>query len=106
MSYNRYTEFIGDEYVDFIPFIKIPESLSDKTEIYKLGSTRLDILSNKHYKDPNYGWLILLANADKASLEFNLPDGKEIRIPFPLETAIANYKTEVLKYKKYYLEDE
>lgn len=102
MSYNRYSNFLMDGVIKNIPFVKLPEKTSDKDEIYKLGLTRFDILSNKYYKDPNYGWLILLRNPELGGLEFNIKDNSPIKIPFPLETSLTDYKNEILKYITYY----
>lgn len=102
MAYNRYSSFIVDGDIKRIPFIKLKEKYSDKEEIYKLGVTRMDLLSDKYYKNPNYGWLILLANPNISSLEFEIEDNTIIRIPYPLETTIKEYKDEVSKYIKHY----
>lgn len=102
MSYNRYSDFTVDGIIKPIPFIKLTEKTSDKHEIYRKGVTRFDNLSNKYYKDSNYGWLILQANPEFGSLEFNIEDGKDIIIPYPLETSVKNYKEELAKYIKYY----
>lgn len=102
MSYNRYTDVTINGIIKPIPFIKLTEKTSDKHETYKKGITRFDSLSNKYYKDSNYGWLILQANPKFGSLEFNIEDGEDILIPYPLETSIKNYKEELTKYIKYY----
>ena len=102
MSYNRYSDFNIDGEIKRVPFVKLPFKSSDKEDIYERGKTRLDILSNKYYKDSNYGWLILLANSEYGSLEFNIEDNSKIIIPFPLETSLNDYKYEINKYIKYY----
>lgn len=102
MAYNRYTDFTVDGIVKPIPFIRLTSKTSDKHEIYKKGITRFDNLSNKFYKDSNYGWLILQANPNLNSLEFEIEDGIDIIIPFPLETSIKDYKEGLAKYIKYY----
>lgn len=102
MSYNRYNEFKSDDVIKLVPFIKLPSKNSDKQEQYKKGITRLDLLSDKYYKDANFGWLILLANPTLGSLEFNIEDGQTLTIPFPLETTLKDYINETNNYKKYY----
>ncbi len=62
----------------------------------------MDLLSYKYYEDPNYGWLIMLANPEYGGLEFEIPDGASILIPYPLETTIQLYNNEVSKYSTYY----
>lgn len=102
MSYNRYNEFNINGEINRIPFVKLPLKPSDKEIIYQKGITRFDLLSNKYYKDPNYGWLILLANPEYGSLEFNIENNSKIVIPFPLEASLNDYKGEINKYIKYY----
>lgn len=102
MAYNRYSSFIIDGEVKKIPFIELTKKTSDKEEIYKLGITRFDLLSDKYYKNPNYGWLIELANPKLGSLEFNIEDNSVITIPYPLETSIRDYQDEISNYIKYY----
>ena len=85
-----------------IPGITIPESSSDKYAIYKQGVTRLDKLSNEYYNNPYSGWLIMLANPQFGGLEFNIPDMTSLRIPFPFETAIGRYTTEINNHKALY----
>jgi hypothetical protein len=99
---DRYKQLRINGMVKSVPFIKLKQKGSDKVETYKLGSTRLDLLSYKYYQDPNYDWLILLANPEYDSLEFNIPDNTNIVIPFPLETSLVQYNTEVSKYLSYY----
>jgi len=102
MSIDRYKQLRTNGMVKSVPFIKLKQKGSDKVETYKLGSTRLDLLSYKYYQDPNYDWLILLANPEYDSLEFNIPDNTNIIIPFPLEASLVQYNTEVSKYLSYY----
>lgn len=102
MSYSRYKKFTSNGTVRLVPFIKIPKKSSDQYETYIQGSTRLDRLSYKYYNDCNYDWLILQANADIASLEFLIPDGTELRIPYPLDTTLTQYINDVDTYETLY----
>ena len=97
-TYNRYSQFINNGEYKNIPFIKIPESTSDKYEIYKLGKTRLDLLSYKYYDNPNYGFFILMANPEYGGLEFSIPDGAELRIPYPIESVVNAYKNKINEF--------
>lgn len=102
MNYNRYNEFKVGDVIKFTPFIRLQKKPSDKEEQYIRGKTRFDLLSYKYYKDANYGWLILLANPQIGSLEFNIKNGENITIPFPLESTLKEYINQVNSYKKYY----
>ena len=60
------------------------------------------MLMAHNYKNPNYGWLIELANPTLGSLEFKIKDGSILLIPYPLETSLKDYQDKILNYKKYY----
>lgn len=101
-EYDRYSKFRTDNTIQMVPFIPIPEHPDDFYVEYQRGKTRLDIISNEHYGNPNYGWLILQANPEYGSMEFNIPNGAVLRIPFPLDTVIAEYKEGIDKYNEKY----
>ncbi len=102
MSYNRYSSFIKNGNYEIIPSIKIYHKDSDLTEIYEQGKSRLDLISYKYYGDANYDWLIMMANPEYGSLEFNIPDGAVLRIPYPLNITIENYNNAIEIYKQLY----
>ena len=85
-----------------MPFIKIIERDTDFFESYVKGRTRLDRVSSDYYGSPDFGWLILQANPQYGSMEFNIPDGANIRIPFPLDSALIDYKKGIDNYNKLY----
>lgn len=100
--YDRYEKFRIDGSIKPLPFIRIPENNTDKTVVYKLGETRLDILSQKYYNNPYHGFLIMLANPKYGGLEFDIKDGDVIRIPYPFESALERYIAQVNRYKELY----
>jgi len=102
MSIDRYKQFRINGMTKNIPFIKLKFKTSDKIEYYKLGTSRMDLISYKYYQDASYGWLIMLANPEYGGLEFNIPDGVPLVVPFPLETSITQYNFEIDKYIRYY----
>jgi hypothetical protein len=99
-AYDRYSLMRNEGEVGLIPPISLDKKKTDYYEIYKTGVTRLDILSNNYYGNPSYGWLILLANPEYSSMEHEIPDGVEIRIPYPLESTIREYIEKIELYKK------
>lgn len=102
MSYDRYNKFRVNGQVGIPPTVKIPVKSTDFYETYKLGSTRLDILSYDYYGDANYDWLILLANPSLADLEYNIPDGTVIRIPYPLDITLSTYSSSLNRFEMLY----
>lgn len=100
-TYDRYAKVRGEGKIGILPIITLNKKNSDYYDIYN-QSNRLDLLSNKYYKNPNYDWLILLANPEYGSMEFNIPINAEIRIPYPLESTLQEYEYKIEKYFEYY----
>lgn len=98
MSYDRYKLFRSNGKISIVPFGEIHKRDTDCYEVYEKGKTRLDILSYDYYKDSNYGWLIMQANPEYGSMEFEIPDKSILRIPFPLSEAIADYENSIREY--------
>ena len=98
MSIDRYSKFRINGMAKNVPFIKLKTKTTDKTEYYKLGTSRMDLISYKYYQDASYGWLIMLANPSYGGLEFNIPDGSPVIVPFPLETSITQYNSLIANY--------
>ena len=101
-EFDRYSKFRNDNSIEMVPFIEIRKKDTDIYIEYVRGETRLDNISFEYYNDPNFGWLILQANPEYGSLEYLIPDRAELRIPFPLELTLAEYKEDIDTYKKYY----
>lgn len=100
MSYNRYNSFMGGGDYGIVPFIEVPYSKNDRYEIYHKGKTRLDKISYDYYDSPDYAWFILQANPQYGSMEYNIPDKVELRIPFPLMSALNGYQKAIDEYNK------
>ena len=100
--YDRYASFRDGDGFNMVTFSEIEKNDTDIYEIYKRGVTRLDLLSYQYYGSTSYAWLILQANPQYGSLEFRIPDGAELRIPYPLLTALDSYQKGIEKNKKYY----
>lgn len=97
--YDRYESFRSDGNIDIVPFIEIDNTSTDIVITFRKSTMRMDTLSYKYYGDSNYGWLILQANPQYGSLEFSIPDGVPLRIPYPLSTAKTRYENRIQKYK-------
>lgn len=102
MEFDRYLMFRKGTKIETVPFGEIAKKTSDKYITYEKGKTRLDLVSYEYYGSSSYAWLIMQANAKYGSLEFRIPDGAELRIPFPLEASLSDYQKSLEKNKKYY----
>jgi hypothetical protein len=100
--YDRYNDFRINNQVKVLPFIKIKQRDTDINIEYKKNRTRLDIVSNTYYGTPYYGWLILQANSQYGSLEFDIPEGAVLRVPFPLINALQDYEQSIKNYDVLY----
>jgi hypothetical protein len=54
----------------------------------------IDSLADRYYGDVNLNWIIMCANPD-FFLEFAIPPGAMLRIPFPLERVYAEIGQEM-----------
>lgn len=102
MSFDRYSQIRSGNGFNIVPFAEIPKSKTDIYEVYIKGKMRLDQLSSQYYDNPDYAWLILQANPQYGSLEYNIPDGAELRIPYPLNVALSGYQNSIDNYNKLY----
>lgn len=102
MAYDRYKAFRTDGKVYVPPFVKITPKSTDFFEEYHRGYTRLDLVSYDYYGDSGYDWLILMANPDLGNLEFEIPDGAILRIPYPLNITLENYNDQIERFYTLY----
>ena len=101
-TYDRYSQFRQDGSISIVPYGKVPAKDTDYFEVYSKGKTRLDIISYQYYNDSSYGWLIMQANPQYGSIEFEIPDGAVLRIPYPLSQSIQDYRASIEEYKRLY----
>lgn len=100
--YNRYNGFLINGQQTVIPFVTIPPKTTDKKHIYRVGTSRLDKISEQYYGTPYFGWLIQMANPKYGGLEWNISDGSILDVPFPLVASLQDYKASLDNYFFYY----
>lgn len=100
--FDRYNNFRANGGMKTVPGLVIPENGLDKFAIYQKGKSRLDKISNTYYGNPYSGWLILLANPQFGGLEFSIPNQTLIRVPFPYDTAVQSYITQLNNFNFLY----
>ena len=96
--FDRYVRFKNNGDFRIVPFIEIERYDTDLFITFDKSKMRLDNISYKYYSSPDYAWLIMLANPQLGSLEYLIPDGARMRIPYPLSTALIRYETNVNNY--------
>jgi hypothetical protein len=100
--FNRYTQFTSNDTAITVPYVHLPEKISDIFVVYNQGKSRLDKISDDKYGTPYFGWLIMLANPEYGGLEWNIPDNAAIRVPYPLDASMADYKAAMKLKLAYY----
>ena len=100
--YNRYSQFAINGEQTVVPFVQLPQKVTDKAYIYKVGRSRLDRVSQEYYGSPVFNWLILQANPQFGGVENTIYDGAILIIPFPLIPSLQDYKSAVDNYFYYY----
>ena len=55
-----------------------------------------------NYGDASYDWLIMMANPQYGSMEFDIPNGTILRIPYPLNITLELYNKAVEHYNELY----
>lgn len=101
-AYDRYSQFRQDGEISVVPYGAVPPKDTDYYEVYMRGETRLDILSYRYYNDSSYGWLIMQANPQYGSIEFEIPDMSTLRIPYPLSQSLQDYRQSIEDYNRLY----
>ena len=100
--WNRYNTFLIDGQQTVVPFVVVPQKPSDKKYIYKVGQSRLDKISQQYYGAPYFGWLIMQSNPQFGGLEWNIPDGSILNVPYPLLSSLQDYKSALDTHFFYY----
>jgi hypothetical protein len=100
--FDRYQFFVGDGNFRIVPGIELPIKGTDRYHTFRRGKDRLDKLSQEFYNTPTFGWLIMTANPNAGTNEFELQDNFILRIPFPLNSSLQDYKRGVELYNLYY----
>lgn len=100
--FNRYNGFVINGQQTVVPYVSLPAKATDKKFIYKNSQSRMDKISQQFYGTPYFGWLIMQANPQYGGLEWEIPDGTILTIPFPLLTSLQDYKSALDTYFYYY----
>ena len=100
--YRRYDKFLLNGTQTVVPYVNFNTRPSDIKYIYRTGKSRLDKISYEKYDTPYFGWLIMMANPIYGGLESNIPDGTILIIPYPLISALLDYKNAVDTHIFYY----
>lgn len=88
MPFNFYKPLKENDSLKDMPPVKISYRKTDKYIIYQRNHMRLDFIAGEIYEDETLWRLIMWANPEYF-LEFDIPNGNIIRIPYPLNAVLA-----------------
>lgn len=100
--YDRYKNFLISGQQTVVPFISLQQKNTDKQYIFKENVSRLDKISFEYYGSPLFSWLILSANPKYGGLEYKIPNGAVLTIPFPLVSSLQDYNSALEMHFFYY----
>jgi hypothetical protein len=95
---NRYSKVSFDGTSKTMPYVKIPVRSSDKSIIWNKNTHKLDDLSYKYYGIGSEGWIIIQANPQFGTDEYDFPNGALIRIPYPYNAVEQSFKDELARF--------
>src|ERR1035437_459401 len=98
MAYDFHQYLISGTTLQEMPAIIISERNTDKRVIYDKKITRLDRIAGDIYGDETLSKIILWANP-AYFIEFDIPDGTVIRVPFPANDVIAEVVSQIVTKK-------
>lgn len=100
--YDRYKDFLINGQQTVVPYVSLQQKSTDKQYIFKQNISRLDKISFEYYGSPLFSWLILAANPQYGGLEYKIPDGAILIIPFPLVSSLQEYNSLLETHFFYY----
>lgn len=96
MPYNFYSLLKDNDSLKNMPPIKIDKRATDKSVTYNKQKNRLDTIAGNVYNDETLWRLILWAN-EEYFMEFDIPDNKVIRVPYPLQDVINEVQAKIVE---------
>jgi len=99
--FDRYGIFKVDGQVKPVPFIKLDDKSTD-IYITTKSTTRFDVLSQTYYNNGKHGFLISQANPSFGGLEFDIPVGTRLKIPFPFNKTLQEFQEKIRTHIKLY----
>jgi hypothetical protein len=88
MPVNFYKSLKDNDSLKDMPPVKISFKKTDKYITYNKNLMRLDFIAGEIYQDETMWRLIMWGNPEY-SIEFDIPNGTIIRIPFPLKDVLS-----------------
>ena len=81
-----------------MPPISIASRKTDKWIAYDMEKNRLDYIAGQIYQDETLSKVIMWANPEY-SIEFDIPRGTILRIPYPINEVLSEITQQIINYK-------
>jgi AAA15 family ATPase/GTPase len=78
-----------------MPPIKISSRITDKFITYDKAKNRLDYIAGQVYQDETLWKIIMWANPEY-SIEFDIPSGSVIRVPYPINEVLSEITSQLI----------
>lgn len=88
MPVNFYKSLKDNDSLKDMPPVKIKSRKTDKFIVYNKNLMRLDFIAGEIYEDETLWRLIMWGNPEY-TIEFDIPAGTIIRIPYPLKEVLS-----------------
>lgn len=95
MPFDFYKPLKENDMLKDMPPVQISSRKTDKLIVYKKELMRLDFIAGEIYSDETLWRLIMWANPEYF-LEFDIPDGTVIRVPYPVNDVLAEVKNFII----------
>jgi hypothetical protein len=95
MPYDFYKSLRINDSLKNMPPVSIKKRTTDKSVLYNKQKNRLDTIAGNVYGDETLWRVILWAN-EQYFMEFDIPDNKVIRVPFPIQDVLDEVNTKII----------
>lgn len=95
MPYDFYKPLRINDSLKNMPPVSIKSRKTDKSVLYNKQKNRLDTIAGNVYGDETLWRVILWAN-EQYFMEFDIPDNKVIRVPYPIQDVLDEINTKII----------
>lgn len=99
MNFYKLLFVDGNTKAASMPQVQISKRKTDKFVAYDYNKKRVDVIAGEIYEDETLWRLIMWANPDYF-IEYDIPAGTVLRVPYPLNEVLDEVKAYILNYKK------
>lgn len=95
MSIDFYNLLKFNDTLKDMPPVNVDKRTTDKSIAYNKQRNRLDTIAGNVYGDETLWRVILWANPEYF-IEYDIPDNKVIRVPYPIQDVLTEISTKIV----------